>query len=130
MAKFDKYPHDWAGGGRQHLIRNGDLFDRPAAQAARDAAVAQVAIGKADWIAAALDCVRQVAERHPQFTTDHVKLAMAEAGLRDHAEPRAWGAVMTAARRAGLCTPTHYTQNSARATCHARPLRVWQSRVR
>jgi len=112
------------------MARNGDLFSQGDAVAARDAAVAQVALGKADWIAAALDCVRQVAERHTQFTTDHVKLAMAAAGLPDHVEPRAWGAVMTAARRAGLCNPTRFTQASTRAMCHARPLRVWQSRVR
>jgi hypothetical protein len=103
-----------------------DLFDSARAEAARDEAIAIVAIGKEEFLAEALDAVRRVAERRVLFTTDDVKRELLDRGPD---EQRVWGAIMMRAKRAGWIEATTEHRLSERVACHRRPLRVWRSRI-
>lgn len=96
-----------------------------AAKAARDSAIDQVAQGaSAEWMAAAIQAVRDVAHKRETFTTDALW-----ALIPQPREPRALGPAMQQARRYQLCEPTDMTRCSGRTACHARPLRVWRSLI-
>jgi len=97
-----------------------------AAERARDAAIEQVAESNAWWIRQVMPIVKDICLRRVLFTTDAVR-HHADRLVGQAPEPRAMGAVMTAARRAGWCEPTNTTHQSIRVKCHARPLRVWRS---
>jgi hypothetical protein len=42
-------------------------------------------------------------------------------------EPRAIGAMMTNAAKAGVIAPTNRYTPSARPECHRRPVKIWKS---
>lgn len=94
------------------------------AEAATNEAVRRVA-ANADpaWMTEARSTIRAMAFQRRYFTTDDLW----SAGLRQPHEPRALGAVMREAARAGICEPTDRYQRSNRPACHTRPLRVWRS---
>lgn len=81
-------------------------------------------MASAEWIEQALEAVKHVSSERDEFTTDDLwpYVSMPK-------EPRAMGAVMRAAVKAGYCTPTDRTVKSERKECHARPLRVWRSEL-
>lgn len=95
------------------------------AEAARDEAMAR-ADGHADplWRDAAMRVIRSLAASGAEFTTDEVWSALARSGHVTH-EPRALGALMVQAGKAGIVKPTDRYRNSRRVECHARPVRVW-----
>jgi hypothetical protein len=102
------------------------LFDKPKAEEAREAALADVKSGASkDWMARAVAAVQTVALGADTFTTDDLW-----AHVEPPREPRAMGAVMRIARLAKWCEATTLTKKSARVACHARPLRVWKSLLR
>ena len=76
-----------------------------------------------DWKALADAAVLRCAETFDYFTSDDVWEALDVVPP----EPRALGAVMASARRAGTIAPTDRVTRSYRPTCHARPVRVWRS---
>lgn len=97
-----------------------NLFD---AEQARDQAIQQVEDNAdTDWMRQALAAVKWCAHYHGLFTTDEVWTMLPEVR-----EPRALGAVMRKAQKAGWIRPTDRVRNSSRVECHARPVRVWES---
>lgn len=93
------------------------------AEAARDAAIADVARGApTEWLAAATALI----ESFPPgrlFTTDDL---WRELGENRPPEPRAMGAVVKHAAQVGLIRSTGHYWKSSRAACHARPCAVWE----
>ena len=110
-----------------------DLFaarrDREAPKAAakaRDRAIDQVERHADDeWMKLALQFVERVARAVPTFSPDDVWAL----GLPTTREPRAFGAVMQKAKRAGFCEPTIGFVTSKREKVHATPIRVWRSKI-
>ena len=94
----------------------------------RDKAIAQVATNTDPaWWNKAIETVIAVARTSFDFTTDDIWQQLATAPLPTPHEPRALGALMIAAHRAGLIAPTDRYRQSKRPECHARPIRVWQA---
>lgn len=92
---------------------------------AADAAIDQVRAGMdMAWYATAFRVVRQLGQSGKHFTTDDVWDALDKLPVATP-EPRALGAVMRDAKRAGSIQPTNNYAKSRRAACHARPVRVW-----
>jgi hypothetical protein len=107
----------------------GDLLDFAAAIAARDEAVTRVgAHADVDWVAHILDVIYCLAVAQEEITTDDVWATVGEVAATH--EPRALGAVMRQAARLGYLRVTDRYVPSARAACHARPVRVWESLIR
>ena len=98
-----------------------------AAQDAADEAIARVAeAADQAW----MDRVLQWVCEQPHgttFTTDDV-WAAADRWAVTTGEPRALGAVMRRAAKAGLTVATAEYRPSVRPECHARPVRVWVRR--
>ena len=80
-----------------------------------------------DWRVAALAAVRSACEKYSEFTTDDVWNILRKTEAPH--EPRAMGAIMRAAVKAGICEATDEYRMSRRVACHRRPLRVWRSLV-
>lgn len=100
------------------------------AVAACDASIEQVEEhAHAEWLAAAMLAVRDLARHNDTFTTDQVWELLELDNVATH-EPRAMGAVMRRASKDGLIEATGNYVKSARPECHARPVPVWSSRVR
>lgn len=78
-----------------------------------------------DWLDRAIETVYQVALQKPLFATDDIWAA----GLEPPEEPRAMGPVMARAVKEGLCERTETTRISRMARQHARPIRVYRSKV-
>lgn len=92
---------------------------------ARDEAIERVdAHANTDWKAAAWNALLTVAERRRPFTTQDVWDAI-DPNCTTH-EPRAMGALIQQAHRAGICRPTDRWVQSTRVVAHARPMRVWE----
>jgi hypothetical protein len=95
---------------------------------ARDKAITQVATNtNPTWAAQTMLIIKQIATNTFDFTTDDIWQQLSETSLPTPHEPRALGALMIAAHRAGLITPTDRYRQSKRPECHARPIRVWQA---
>lgn len=104
------------------------LFDAPAGVEARDRAVGR-AERNADprWLTQAHLAIEALCRLRREFTTDDVWDYLAAHQLDTPDEPRAIGAVMRSAARAGLIAPTDRYVNSERPDCHARPIKVWRA---
>jgi len=99
-----------------------------AATDTRDKAIAQVATNTdPTWATETMLIIKQIATNTFDFTTDDIWQALSETSLPTPHEPRALGALMIAAQRAGLIAPTDRYRQSQRPECHARPIRVWQA---
>jgi len=83
---------------------------------------------KAEWKRAADEAVSFCARTRERLTTDDVWRAMPH-GVREVREPRAMGAVMIRAAKAGLIVRTSVTEESSISRSHRRPKAVWQSLV-
>lgn len=81
------------------------------------------------WKTATFGVIRHLAETCLSFTTDDVWMALQEIPDVATHEPRALGSMMREAAKSGWITPTDGYVNSQRPTCHARPVRVWRSRL-
>lgn len=77
-----------------------------------------------DWQLAAMEAVRELCRARAEFTADDL-----EAVAKETHEPRAIGALLIAAKKAGLCEPTERYLNSRLKSCNSRPKRVWRSCV-
>ena len=103
------------------MTRNDDLF---AARAARDEAMERVEEAAPDeWKARAWKVLKRVAATHATFTTDD----LVELGAGSPPEPRAYGPLMRAAVKAGLCEATGQYRKSRMVACHARPKAVYRA---
>lgn len=81
------------------------------------------------WSQLALDCVRLCADALPDFTSDDVWKSLVASGqdvIETERNPKALGAVMLRAARAGLIVKTGTVRNSTHVANHARPVQVWQ----
>lgn len=92
------------------------------------------------WMEAAMMAVKHVCTQRKRwqdqdgltFTTDDVWEAIDHLArgfdppLDPPHEPRAMGAVMLKASRAGLIQKTNLTKDSVRPECNCRPVRVWR----
>lgn len=111
------------------MSTQGDLLDLVAAIQARDAAVDRVGSNAdPEWIDHALHAIWCLAVSRDEITTDDVWDEIGHA-LTTH-EPRALGAVMKKAAGLGYVRATDRYRPSARAACHARPVRIWASLIR
>jgi hypothetical protein len=100
------------------------------AMRARDDAIARAERHAVDeWKTATFGVIRQLAESCQSFTTDDVWLALQKMPEVATHEPRALGSMMRQAANLGWIEPTDRYKNSARPECHARPVKVWRSRI-
>ena len=81
------------------------------------------------WKLNAKRAVLHLANTRDRFTADDVWALLDERGEEAPHEPRAMGAIMTAAAKKGLIEASHEWRESNRPECHRRPVRVWESRV-
>lgn len=103
----------------------------PTPAAARDAAIDRVERGADDaWMAEAAEAIEGVVDTDRVvgrgFTTDDVWAYLDLWRVPSPREPRAMGAAMRLAERAGIIQPTGEYRTSRRAECHCRPVRVWR----
>jgi len=109
-------------------LREPPVFDIETGRALRDDAIGRVRQGSPDFQTAALDAIYRAALTHRQFITDQVwALLSLEAIASDN---RGMGAAMMTAKRNGWIEPTEDFQQSAMTQNHARPCRVWRSKLR
>lgn len=106
------------------------LFDAFAAQVAKEEALARVE-NNADpqWKTDMLAAIMNVASQSSLFTTDDVWKELDASSSSCTHEPRALGAIMQIAARNGAIVATDNYRPSCRVVCHARPVRIWQSRL-
>jgi hypothetical protein len=77
-----------------------------------------------DWGERAVEAIRIIATRLPEFTTDDVW-----SEIEPPREPSAMGIAMRRAAKDGICICTDGYRQSIRPNTHRRPLRVWRSLV-
>ena len=105
------------------------LFNSNLAMKAKESAIVRVdKTANRCWVDAAVTCVGALARLYPRFTTDSVWEMLESCGERTH-EPRAMGAVMKKAVKAGVVEPTGEYRPSDRVACHGRPVAVWHSKM-
>lgn len=94
---------------------------------ARDQAIAQAGQHADDqWRDTAHTVVRELANAGVPFTTDHVWAVLDDLDATTH-EPRALGAVIQQASRAGVIRPTGRWVKSTRGVNHAREIKEWSA---
>lgn len=104
------------------------IFDAAAACEARDEAVAAVdVVADPGWKRAADWAIAHLAAMCHEFTTDDVWQLLYDIAVPSPREPRALGAAMQRAMKAGVISPSDRIVQSQRPECHARPVRVWHS---
>jgi hypothetical protein len=103
------------------------LFDQPAAVEARDRAIERAdRAADPDWKRAVMHTIESLSRLRRTITTDDVWDTVHKWTSAAPAEPRAIGAVMKDAARAGLIRATDRYVVSQRPECHGRPIRVWE----
>lgn len=102
-----------------------DQFPSPTGDDLRDQALADVETN-ADpaWLAKAEQVIRSIPGGWT-FTTDDVWFRLGEIGVGAPREPRAMGAAITAAAKAGLIVNGGQYRKSERPQAHARPIPIW-----
>lgn len=78
-----------------------------------------------EWMTAAKHVLWKIIQHGEDFTTDLMWERLNAMDVHTH-EPRAMGAVMRAAARAGLIATTGEYVKSSRPDCHSRPIPVWR----
>lgn len=104
------------------------VFDIAAGRALRDEAIGRVGGAAPDFQASALHAIYEAALIHREFITDHVWARLDLAAIAS--DNRGMGAAMVTARRNGWIEPTALFQQSTMRQNHARPCRVWRSKLR
>lgn len=114
---------------REEII--GRLFDFDAERSAkkRDEAIHAVGDSHAQWVARCVLEIATLAKHNATFTTDDVWKVMSTVDATPR-EPRAMGAAMVTARRAGWISPTNEYRPTDAVQAHRRPIRIWKSLVR
>lgn len=80
-----------------------------------------------EWIVEARRAVVFTATVRALFTTDQVWWRLTD--VEKNPEPRALGAVMRWAAKAGIIEATGEWKESVRTSCHGRPARIWRSLI-
>ena len=90
-----------------------------------------LAVGAAheEWVEQALILIKTAAKKRATFSSDLIWLWLDRDGIPPPKEPRAMGAAFSRAQKLGVCVPTQKTIESIRDECHARPIRIWESRI-
>jgi hypothetical protein len=107
-----------------------DLFNYAESVAAKRAAMQQVEDhAQPGWGDQMLDLVKVVCRTQRQFTADDVFVQAGALGIYNGThDRRAFGPVMMRAAKAGWCAKAQCApRNSARKTCHAGAMTVWDS---
>ena len=78
------------------------------------------------WKAATRNALRELCQRHREFTTDQLWDRMGELGIHT-GEPRALGAIIQSAYRSGMIQKTGQYKESYRR--HNAPIPVWRSNI-
>jgi hypothetical protein len=106
-----------------------DMLDE--ARRARDIAIAQVDRNADEaWKKMAFEWIVRTALVMDTFISADVRSRMKEAGIEDCRELRAWGPVYRRAADAGHIVASDRTQQSYLVVDHARPQRVWISKIK
>jgi len=105
--------------------KEDDFLDPRLAKELRDEAIRRVGENNGHWVCHAHLAIINTARKHREFTTDRVWVQLLDCELE--AEPRAMGAAVRAAERAGIIKATDRWELSAMKTCNRRPKRVWRS---
>lgn len=108
------------------MASQGSL-DFTSGPAKRDAALDRLAAKHGAWIDKVVTAIRWFSPG-TTFTTDRLWNLCALHGWGDPPEPRAMGAAIIAAKRAGLIASTGRHELSTRPQCHARPVTIWSRR--
>jgi len=77
-----------------------------------------------------LQAIIVLAETKYEFTTDDVWEYFGDNEINSTHDGRALGGAMKRAESLGLIIPTDRFVSSERASCHRRPVRVWESLVK
>jgi hypothetical protein len=110
------------------MTNQPSLFDVPTGIEARDKAINAAERGAPiTWVTPAEIAIAYLAKTREHFTTDDVWEHLHQRGHEFPHEPRAMGALMRNAARAGLITATDRVTPSQRPECHRRPIRIWRS---
>jgi hypothetical protein len=80
------------------------------------------------WGMRATQLLRAYAKNHCRFPTEDVVKFAERTNFPLPPEPRAWGAIIRMAVKAGLLRPYGYTR-SKNARAHCRPVQVWESNI-
>lgn len=100
-------------------------FDAPAdAEAKAREAIERAGEGASPWVRETLGVIHHLAAHRPLFTTDEV---WGELDEEKPDEPRAMGAAMRAAARAGWIRSSQMARPSQRTVCNGRPVTIWKS---
>lgn len=94
---------------------------------ARDQAIERVRRANRDWVADVARVICGAAKLRAQFTADDILPLIEHLGVPT--DNRALGAAFNAAKNAGIIDPTDRFVPTKRSHCHARPIRIWKSRV-
>lgn len=122
---MDDLMPDINGSGRDRDT-GPDLFSASAAEAAKEEAIDRVREhAPEEWMDAAQATIHAIAMRQREITTDDLWRE-----LPKPPEPRAMGAAIRAAARAGVIGKTGRYQPSEREACHGRPIAIWRSLLR
>lgn len=105
------------------------MIRTPAEQAADEAIEIVEQNADPNWLVVAEQILMNLAREHARFTTDTFWERAGVRGVAFVREPRALGALMRHMAKQGIIEPLEEWEKSVRVTCHARPLRVWRSRV-
>jgi hypothetical protein len=92
-------------------------------------AVDAVAVAARNWRSESMPVLRQIAGTVEEFTTDRVQWELNRQRVAPPIEPRAYGALMREAARAGLIEKTDRVVASVYPRNHRRPKAIWKSRI-
>ena len=95
---------------------------QPTATELRDQGIALVTMNHEEWIADAVEVIRQIAREGRPFTSDDVWKRMSAPS-----QPNAVGAAMRVAKSAKIIKATGQYVQSKRPSSHARVIAVWES---
>lgn len=107
-----------------------NLFDTQEAQARRDIALAQVETNaNTQWCNLVLALIESLARQQNELTSDDVWKALAAFPNYTTHQPSAMGAMFKKASSKNLIAATDRFVQSTRPSSHARPIRVWSSKI-
>jgi hypothetical protein len=109
-------------------VKDQLFFDAVKGEDLRDEAIEQVGNNAPSFKETALAAIEHCSVHKASFTTDDVWFELSQRSALPPREPRAMGAAMRQAEKAGLIRPLPEWKLSSRAICHRRPLRVWVRR--
>lgn len=101
------------------------LFDPMPTATPKERGMAQAWSGTSDeWKVEAFEAVKELCRTRAEFTADDL-----EAVAKGTHEPRAIGALLVKASKAGMCVKTNRMMKSRIDRCHNREKAVWRSLI-